>query len=115
MVFRKASSITTIILKLKSILTKYREILQAGFLRAFQRKHRETMELVKKNSGVLLRLCMTKLPENRVPKTKPDGYDSTQYELLGRVAEAGRNEYFNKYDPIPNLKTDVNNHGLIFA
>ena len=57
------------------------------------------------------RLCMTKLPENRVQVTKPDGYDSTQYELLGRLAETGWNEYFNKFDPIPNLKTDVNNHG----
>jgi hypothetical protein len=42
---------------------------------------------------------------------KPEGYDSTQYELLARVAATGWNEYFDKYDPIPNLKTDVNNHG----
>ncbi len=28
-----------------------------------------------------------------------------------RVAATGWNEYFDKYDPIPNLKTDVNNHG----
>jgi hypothetical protein len=59
------------------------------------------------------RLCMTKLPENRIPITKPEGYDSTQYELLGRVSEKGWNEFFNKYDPIPNLKTDVNNHGPV--
>ena len=56
---------------------------------------------------------MTKLPENRIPITKPEGYDSTQYELLGRVSEKGWNEFFNKYDPIPNLKTDVNNHGPV--
>jgi hypothetical protein len=59
------------------------------------------------------RLCMTRVPENRIPITKPDGYDSTQYELLGRVAKAGWSEYFDKYDPIPNLKTDVNNHGPV--
>jgi hypothetical protein len=59
------------------------------------------------------RLCMTRVPENHVPITKPDGYDSTQYELLGRVAELGWDEFFNKYDPIPNLKTDVNNHGPV--
>jgi len=59
------------------------------------------------------RLCMTRLPENRIPISKPEGYDSTQYELLARVAEKGWNEFFNKYDPIPNLKTDVNNHGPV--
>lgn len=57
------------------------------------------------------RLCLTKIAENRVPVSKPEGYDSTQYELLGRVALTGWNEYFSKYDPIPNFKTDVNNHG----
>jgi hypothetical protein len=59
------------------------------------------------------RLCMTKVAENRIPITRPAGYDSLQYELLGRVAELGWNEFFNKYDPIPNLKTDVNNHGPV--
>lgn len=59
------------------------------------------------------RLCMTKVPANRVHITKPENYDSTQYELMGRLALTGWNEYFNKYDPIPNFKTDVNNHGPI--
>ena len=59
------------------------------------------------------RLCMTQVPENRIPITRPEGYDSTQYELLGRVAKAGWKEFFDKYDPIPNLKTDVNNHGPV--
>jgi hypothetical protein len=67
----------------------------------------------KKIQAYCYRLCMTKLSENRVPITKPEGYDSTQYELLGRVSEKGWNEFFNKYDPIPNLKTDVNNHGPV--
>jgi hypothetical protein len=57
------------------------------------------------------RLCLTKHPENRVPVTKPEGYDSTQYELLARLSETRWDEFFGKYDPIPNLKTDVNNHG----
>jgi len=57
------------------------------------------------------RLCLTQHPENMVPITRPEGYDSTQYELLVRVAETQWNEFFAKYDPIPNLKTDVNNHG----
>jgi hypothetical protein len=57
------------------------------------------------------RLCLTQNPVNKVPITKPEGYDSTQYELLVRVSETRWNEFFGKYDPIPNLKTDVNNHG----
>jgi hypothetical protein len=57
------------------------------------------------------RLCLTKLEENKVPITKPEGYDSTQYELLARLSSSRWNEFFGKYDPIPNLKTDVNNHG----
>jgi hypothetical protein len=57
------------------------------------------------------RLCLTQKPENKVPITKPEDYDSTQYELLARLSTARWNEFFGKYDPIPNLKTDVNNHG----
>jgi hypothetical protein len=46
-----------------------------------------------------------------VPITRPEKYDSTRYELLVRVAATRWNEFFAKYDPVPNLKTDVNNHG----
>lgn len=65
----------------------------------------------KKVQAYCYRLCLTQHPENKVPITKPEGYDSTQYELLVRVAETRWTEFFAKYDPIPNLKTDVNNHG----
>jgi len=57
------------------------------------------------------RLCLTDVPENRVPFPKPDGYDPKQYELLIRIFEAGWRETFDKFDPIPNRKTDTNNHG----
>ena len=57
------------------------------------------------------RMCLTKVPENRVEITRPQDYDSTQYELLVRIFDAGWMELFNKFDPIPNHKTDVNNHG----
>ncbi len=57
------------------------------------------------------RMCLTKVPENRVEITRPDDYDSTQYELLVRIFDAGWTELFDKFDPIPNYKTDVNNHG----
>lgn len=57
------------------------------------------------------RMCLTDKPENRVPFAKPDGYDPAQYELLLRVFESGWREHFQKFDPIPNHKTDTNNHG----
>jgi hypothetical protein len=67
----------------------------------------------KKIQAYCYRLCLTKNTENKIPITKPEGYDSTQYELLARVSEARWNEFFGKYDPVPNLKTDVNNHGPV--
>ncbi len=57
------------------------------------------------------RMCLSNHPENRVPFPKPDNYDPFQYELLARVFESGWRETFNKFDPIPNRKTDTNNHG----
>ncbi|WP_073166040.1 FAD-dependent oxidoreductase [Tangfeifania diversioriginum] len=57
------------------------------------------------------RTCMTNHPENRIPFPKPEGYDSTQYELLVRIFDAGWREWFQKFDAIPNRKTDTNNHG----
>lgn len=57
------------------------------------------------------RVCMTNHPDNRIPFPKPEGYDSTQYELLVRIFDAGWREWFDKFDAIPNRKTDTNNHG----
>jgi len=57
------------------------------------------------------RLCLTQVPENQVEFEKPEGYDPGQYELLARALEAGWDEVFHKFDPIPNAKTDTNNHG----
>jgi len=57
------------------------------------------------------RMCLTNHDANRVPFPRPDGYDAKQYELLRRVLDAGWREGFRKFDPIPNLKTDTNNHG----
>jgi len=57
------------------------------------------------------RLCLTDHPDNRLPFPKPEGYDPWQYELLVRILEAGWRETFDKFDPIPNRKTDTNNHG----
>jgi hypothetical protein len=57
------------------------------------------------------RMCLTDHPENRLAINRPEDYDSTQYELLRRVFASGWREVFHKFDPIPNHKTDVNNHG----
>ncbi len=57
------------------------------------------------------RTCLTDHPDNMVPFMRPPGYDSTQYELLIRIFEAGWRGTFNKFDAIPNRKLDVNNHG----
>lgn len=59
------------------------------------------------------RLCLSKNPQNQVPFPKPENYDPYQYTLLLRVFNAGWRETFNKFDPIPNLKTDNNNHGPV--
>jgi hypothetical protein len=57
------------------------------------------------------RMCLTNNPGNRLPFPEPEGYDPYQYELLVRVFNAGWRELFQKFDPIPNMKTDTNNHG----
>ncbi len=57
------------------------------------------------------RMCLTNHPDNRIPFPKPEGYDPLQYELLLRTLQAGSRHVFGKFDPIPNAKTDTNNHG----
>jgi hypothetical protein len=57
------------------------------------------------------RVCLTRVPENRLAFPKPQGYDSFQYELLLRDLQAGSRHVFGKFDPAPNAKTDTNNHG----
>ncbi len=65
----------------------------------------------KKIQAYCFRMCLTNNPENRIPFPKPDGYDPSQYELLLRIFDAGWRETFHKFDPLPNHKTDTNNHG----
>lgn len=57
------------------------------------------------------RLCMSNHPDNLTPFPKPENYDPANYELLGRVFDSGWREWFDKFDRIPNRKTDTNNHG----
>ncbi len=65
----------------------------------------------KRLQAYCFRMCMSTNPQNRVPFPKPEGYDSARYEILKRLFEAGWCDVFPKFDPIPNKKTDTNNHG----
>ena len=65
----------------------------------------------KRVQAYCFRMCLTNVPENRIPFPKPAGYDAGQYELLLRIFAAGWDEFFQKFDPLPNGKTDTNNHG----
>ncbi len=57
------------------------------------------------------RMCLSNNPDNRIPFPKPEGYDPARYELYARVFKTGWRETYDKFDPIPNRKTDTNNHG----
>lgn len=65
----------------------------------------------KRIQAYCFRMCLSNNPDNRIPFPKPAGYDPAQYELLLRVFNSGWRETFEKYDLIPNSKTDTNNHG----
>ena len=65
------------------------------------------------------RVIATKVPENRLPWPKPEGYDPRRYELLARYISAmtaylGGPAKFNDVNLmriIPNGKVDLNNRG----
>lgn len=60
------------------------------------------------------RLCMSSAKQNQIPVEKPQGYDERDHELLLRYAESGHyHPPESKWDPIPNAKTDTNNHGAV--
>jgi hypothetical protein len=71
----------------------------------------ERLEADNKVQAYNFRMCLTKVEENKAPFKKPEGYNPENYELLARLYEVGWDETFDKFDPIPNLKTDTNNHG----
>lgn len=55
------------------------------------------------------RMCLTDVPENRVPFWKPEGYNELWYELLFRNFEAGERGAPWINSAMPNHKTDTNN------
>lgn len=56
------------------------------------------------------RMCLTKVPENRVMVAKPADYHDEDFELVIRAVEAGQTQFL-KNDFMPNGKTDTNNTG----
>ncbi len=68
----------------------------------------------KKVQSYNYRICLTNDPANRIPITRPAGYDSTRYQLLLRLLEkrpAGNLWGILKFDLLPGHKTDINNNG----
>jgi hypothetical protein len=60
------------------------------------------------------RICLTNVPANRIPITRPNEYDSTKYELLLRYIKHSNPADLKpllKIDLMPNGKTDINNKG----
>lgn len=61
------------------------------------------------------RICLTDDPNNRVPITRPVGYDSTWFELLVRLLDAQPDKRsvhnYLHFGRMPNRKTDINNNG----
>jgi hypothetical protein len=65
----------------------------------------------KRLQAYCFRMCLTNDPRNRKAIPKPAGYDPQNYLLLQRLFRAGWDEVFQKFDMVPNHKTDANNHG----
>lgn len=64
------------------------------------------------------RLCLSSDPNNQIPFVAPANYDATEFEVLGRYAQAltasGKTIVvgdFLKPVPLPNMKFDLNNSG----
>ncbi len=69
----------------------------------------------KRIQAYCFRLCLTKVPDNRIPYEKPEGYKPEEYVLLTRLLKAGwpEGQVFGKFDPVFNGKFDKNNHGAV--
>jgi hypothetical protein len=64
----------------------------------------------KRVQAYCFRMCLTDHPRT-ASRSEARGLRRRQYELLLRVYATGWKETFEKFDPIPNRKTDTNNHG----
>ena len=55
------------------------------------------------------RLCLTAVPENRLPMPAPDHYDPARFEIIRRYIKAGGKSYGFDLYPLPSGKVDGNN------
>ncbi|MDB2674174.1 FAD-dependent oxidoreductase [Akkermansiaceae bacterium] len=65
----------------------------------------------KKVQAYCFRMCLTDDPKNCVAFPKPEGYEPMRYELYLRYIQAGWRRVWGNHKPMPNRKTDTNNHG----
>ncbi|SEA84233.1 FAD dependent oxidoreductase [Chitinophaga terrae (ex Kim and Jung 2007)] len=68
----------------------------------------------KKVQAYNFRICLTSNPDNRIPITRPENYDPSQYELLVRLLQHDKSLTIRnilKFDYMPGNKTDINNNG----
>ena len=63
----------------------------------------------KRVQAYCFRMCLTDVPENRIPFVKPANYRELDYELLLRNFEAGEKGLPWINSKMPNRKTDTNN------
>jgi hypothetical protein len=59
------------------------------------------------------RICLTNVPEKRMPFPQPPKYDPESYTLLARYLRAGVWDAMRLHIMMPNGKTDLNNFGAV--
>ena len=84
----------------------------SGLLPRIRASHGTNGEGDDQTQAFNFRLCLTDVPENRVPIVRPDRYDPLNYEvilrhILGRPGIRLNQVY--SLTPMPNRKTDTNN------
>lgn len=57
--------------------------------------------------GYCYRICLTDVPDNMIPVTKPDNYDPKDYEIYRRYLKAG-GRLWHPTPKLPNRKSDLN-------
>lgn len=59
------------------------------------------------------RICLTNVPDNRLPFQQPPGYDPDRFALLGRYLNSGVWDAMQLNLMLQNGKTDLNNRGAV--
>ncbi|MGI8746239.1 MAG: FAD-dependent oxidoreductase [Bryobacteraceae bacterium] len=63
------------------------------------------------------RLCLTNVPDNRLPIEPPPGYSASRYQLVKNYLASGKGDLalhdFMGLSPLPNGKADVNSNGPV--